>query len=682
MQRTREFLTLSLVLTIFSVFLLANPISAEVMQTQIDIPDLGSDIWIIRDLDNRKDFLPLDWTTPYSYNEIVKLLPENWRVATRDELKGLAIAVGLKLQLETQDTIVLAEELDVDIIKDVRNLIYLLCKKCINEFLRYDLIEGLIADTREVDGKVYQQVFQIVEGTPHVCEYSPFQICAIANNDPYSYPKPDDPNWEIWLVSDAPGTPIFDEIGNYIVYEKTELKITVNATDPDGDPLTYGVEEPLPHGAIFNRQTFYWEPTEAQAGNYKVTFTVSDGVNAATQTVHITVLERQKDIKYPPIRRITKKMNIQGVTKISEMEEMLFLKVSETRLQTDYDVEVTLSIDKPNDRSEKTLVTTFEGCNGLGEPVDGRCLDIHRHELSYMEPVKTCFKFDQENVKLAKLKLLHYDSTLKKMKEITTSRELLGGKAVICGEDSKLSPFFVVTNNLPVIVQIEAPQEPQSVDNQVSISASFTDADEDDTHTAECDWGDQTTSPGSVSETGGSGSVSCSHTYTTPGVYEIGLTVTDNDGGEGTSQYQYVVVYDPSAGFVTGGGWIYSPVGAYVPDHELAGKATFGFVSKYKKEDTSPTGNTEFQFYIANLNFHSESYEWLIVTGSNYAKIKGSGTINGMDDYKFMIWAGDEETDTFRIKIWEEDSLGNETVTYDNGFDQAIGGGSIVIHAE
>ncbi len=82
------------------------------------------------------------------------------------------------------------------------------------------------------------------------------------------------------------------------------------------------------------------------------------------------------------------------------------------------------------------------------------------------------------------------------------------------------------------------------------------------------------------------------------------------------------------------------------------------------------------------MNFHSSSYDWLVVTGSDYAKFKGAGTINGSGDYKFMLWAGDKEPDTFRIKIWEEDDAGNETVIYDNGSDQEIGGGSIVIHAK
>ncbi len=90
--------------------------------------------------------------------------------------------------------------------------------------------------------------------------------------------------------------------------------------------------------------------------------------------------------------------------------------------------------------------------------------------------------------------------------------------------------------------------------------------------------------------------------------------------------------------------------------------------------------NTEFQFQAGNLNFHSSSDDWLVVTGSDYAMFKGTGTIDGEGEYKFMIWAGDNDPDTFRIKIWSENPV--ETVVYDNGSDQAIGGGSIVIHTK
>ena len=72
--------------------------------------------------------------------------------------------------------------------------------------------------------------------------------------------------------------------------------------------------------------------------------------------------------------------------------------------------------------------------------------------------------------------------------------------------------------------------------------------------------------------------------------------------------------------------------------------------------------------------------------GGQRAQFKGVGKINGDiapngDMYKFMIWAGDGDPDTFRIKIWYE--LGfNEVVVYDNGFDPELGAGSIVIHTK
>ena len=141
-----------------------------------------------------------------------------------------------------------------------------------------------------------------------------------------------------------------------------------------------------------------------------------------------------------------------------------------------------------------------------------------------------------------------------------------------------------------------------------------------------------------------------------------------------------IVVYDPTAGFVTGGGWIDSPEGAYTDEPSLVGKATFGFVSKYKKGATVPTGNTVFDFHVASLKFHSDTYHWLVVNqGGTNAQFKGTGTINGQGSYKFMLWAGDDDPDTFRIKIWTEEN-GVETVIYDNGSHQPIGGGNIVVH--
>jgi hypothetical protein len=164
------------------------------------------------------------------------------------------------------------------------------------------------------------------------------------------------------------------------------------------------------------------------------------------------------------------------------------------------------------------------------------------------------------------------------------------------------------------------------------------------------------------------------------GVYTLKVSAED-DVGNKAEQTVFFVVYDPTGGFVTGGGWIDSQAGVFRWDEQAQGKASFGFVSKYKKGASVPTGNTEFIFNAGDLNFHSSSYDWLVVTGSDYARFKGWGSINGDDGYRFMLWAGDAP-DTFRIRIWEEDDAGNEFDVYDNGFDQAIKGGSIIIHTK
>ncbi len=249
----------------------------------------------------------------------------------------------------------------------------------------------------------------------------------------------------------------------------------------------------------------------------------------------------------------------------------------------------------------------------------------------------------------------------------------------------------VVANVAPTCGPITAPVSPVQVGTLVTASAPFTDPGTLDTHTGVMDWGDTTTSAATIVETNGSGTATATHTYTAAGVYTLVLTITDKDGGSGTCTYQYVVVFETGS-FVTGGGWINSPPGAYTANPALTGKATFGFVSKYQKGSTTVIGNTEFQFVAGNLNFKSSSYDpaSLVIAGAK-AMYSGSGTINGAGDYGFRVSAIDGDVnggggvDKFRIKIWNK---ATSAVVYDNqlgGGDfadptTAIAGGNIVIH--
>jgi hypothetical protein len=247
----------------------------------------------------------------------------------------------------------------------------------------------------------------------------------------------------------------------------------------------------------------------------------------------------------------------------------------------------------------------------------------------------------------------------------------------------------------------EPPDGVVPVNEEIRSTLSFTDPGALDADlTFYWDWGDGTkytyTCPESSEcsiDNYGVGEISDTHAYQYPGVYTLQLTVSDTYGQSGSAN-EYIIAYDPSAGFVTGSGWIMSPEGACQFEactNDTTGKATFGFVSKYKKGAATPTGQTEFQFKAGNLNFHSDSYEWLVVAGPN-AKYKGVGTINGSGNYGFMLTAKDSEingggdVDTFRIKIWDKDNgdavvYDNKMGTSDDSYDGTeLGGGNIKIH--
>ncbi|HSH20773.1 MAG TPA: T9SS type A sorting domain-containing protein, partial [Draconibacterium sp.] len=230
----------------------------------------------------------------------------------------------------------------------------------------------------------------------------------------------------------------------------------------------------------------------------------------------------------------------------------------------------------------------------------------------------------------------------------------------------------------------DAPIEPVDISNSIVLNVTL---EGNGTSSAILDWGDETSSTVDIND----GLITGTHTYTSAGVYTIKLTIEDDCGLTKTFPYKYIVIYDPTSGFVTGSGTIDSPLGASVLFPNATGTASFGFVSKYDKKKEVFKGNTEFEFDAGDLQFVSTEYEWLVVAGSN-AKFKGRGSINGIPGYQFMISAIDGDMrekgapDLFRIKIWFEST--GEVVVYDNEMNTEIDAdpttmiqeGSIKIH--
>lgn len=236
------------------------------------------------------------------------------------------------------------------------------------------------------------------------------------------------------------------------------------------------------------------------------------------------------------------------------------------------------------------------------------------------------------------------------------------------GDDDLVGP---ITSNL-----VKTP-EPAPVGQQVLLTADVDDTTTGESNIASAEYSiDGSPSPGTpMAATDGSFDAVTENVtailpaFTEVGVYDVCVNGTDAEGNQGTNACALLAVYDPDAGYVTGVGSIISEPGSLIADGTLTGKATFGFVSKYKRGATTPSGRTTFRFRVADFQFQSDSYLWLVVSGAK-AIYKGTGAINGEGNYGFLLTARDGAlpggggVDGFRIKIWDIDDA--DTLIYDN----------------
>ena len=105
------------------------------------------------------------------------------------------------------------------------------------------------------------------------------------------------------LYAFGPGTPpnrppVLDLIGQRTAYEAAELNITITASDPDCDSLTFSSNATFGTLTPINSTATYWSwtPDYDDAGIYYVDFGVSEGEFSDNETVTITV----EDVNRPP----------------------------------------------------------------------------------------------------------------------------------------------------------------------------------------------------------------------------------------------------------------------------------------------------------------------------------------------------------------------------------------------
>jgi len=284
---------------------------------------------------------------------------------------------------------------------------------------------------------------------------------------------------------------------------------------------------------------------------------------------------------------------------------------------------------------------------------------------SYSGLVTVGIRYDESQVDNEEsLVLFHWSGS--EWEDITTYVDTV--ENIVYGEADSLSLFFI---GEPVVLPVADAGGPYLAQVDCSADLDGSASYHPDGTIVSYDWsfGD---------DTSGSG-VSVSHTYTAVGIYEVTLTVTD-DSGVQASDTTMVVVYDPDTGSATGGGWFWSAPGNLKQDPESEGKATFGFVVKYKHETAG--GNLEFQYHVGDINLKSSDITWLMVSGAN-AQFQGEGTINGDGLYTFRVLAKDGDKaggqpDEFTIRIWQ--GIDTEADPIYQAINAQLGGGNIIIH--
>jgi Ca2+-binding RTX toxin-like protein len=102
---------------------------------------------------------------------------------------------------------------------------------------------------------------------------------------------------------------------------------------------------------------------------------------------------------------------------------------------------------------------------------------------------------------------------------------------------SMSSSFSATVANAPPSVTISSPLSGTTFKSgsSVSFKASFTDPGKSDTHTCTIAWGDGSTSTGTISESGGAGTCTSSHTFKNTGSYTLSVTVKDSGGASASA---------------------------------------------------------------------------------------------------------------------------------------------------
>ena len=372
---------------------------------------------------------------------------------------------------------------------------------------------------------------------------------------------------DAWAVSwkQLNRAPVLDPIGAKTVNEGTLLTFTATASDPDvpANTLTFSLVGGAPAGASIGPTSgaFTWAPTEAQSGSASFTVKVCDNgspVLCDEETITVTVNE----VNEAPV-----------LATIGNKEVQWSDKLTFTATATDPDIPVN--------------ILTFS----LVSAPKGASFDESSHVFSWIPTEEQPSGTYNVTVKVCD------DGTPSKCDDETITISVNPEDALAWFDPDNPVAVQVVapggaSGEIILIVDVREtqPDLPDGLGaygdiNLAQVSMTLQPVGPGSPVSGSCTPPDSEVEPGYDAVL----SVTCSFSDVPVNTYTVQVTVNGGyytGGGE-----DVLVVYDPSLGFATGGGWFYWP-DMDDPDTGYPGdKTNFGFTMKYNKKGTNMQGS-------------------------------------------------------------------------------------------
>jgi hypothetical protein len=456
-------------------------------------------------------------------------------------------------------------------------------------------------------------------------------------------------------VNEVNVAPVLEAIGDKTIPWAEELTFTATATDYD-DPantLTYSLEGTVPTGAsITPGGVFIWTPTGAQVGSHSITIRVTDnGVPnlydeetiSVTVTTHPTTLTYTGDSteQYSDLTSFSALLLDDG-TPISGKVISFTLGSQSTTAITGSDGIASASLAVSQTSGSYTVGTNFAG-DTLYEPSSDS--DPFTIEKEYA----TCEMCGDNPVAV----------------RVTTAGGN-SGSFTLCVEVEETEPDAPSGSGAPGdigLAQVTMQLVPVGPGGPISGTASTPD----------------------VTGSGYDAVEKVTFSFTNIPVNTYTVQVTVNGAYYTGSCEDVLVVYDPSLGFTTGGGWFYWP--------GTEDKTNFGFNMKYNKKGQNVQGSLLMIRHLADGTIYrvkSNALYGLALSPMNsdtgYATFAGKSTYqepgwaDPIGNYVFTVYVEDNNEpgtgiDAFWIQVTGGLSMDSPSTTYAEELD----GGNIVV---